>query len=158
MKKFILILLCCFAILSINAATAHQTSELSLAKSVETSEITTNLFDENKKKQATLLSAAKAQQVFKFVFGEELDSVTEEDRKKAKKILKSMIKQSCGMHHTKKLMESSLFQRSDWRPIVKKMVVQVAKGCNGVIYENVKVSLKRNWRSAFEIRKQTGEW
>lgn len=154
-----LIFTCCIAILSINVATAHQPSELSLTKSNETLEIANKYVDEkNSKKPSTKLSEAQAQQVFKFIFGEELDSITKEDRKVAEKLLKSMVKQSCGMDFTKKLMESSLFKRSDWKPIVKAMVLKVAEGCEGVIYESVKDNLKRNWRSPFEIRQATGEW
>ncbi len=106
-------------------------------------------------------------EVFNFVFDDSdtstLGSITSEDKSKANLFVKELTEKSCALSYSETLITSAVSPSRTLQGIVKAFIENnYTKSCDdlkgGKIYESVRATLKRNWKSAFEIRTQTGEW
>lgn len=91
--------------------------------------------------------------------GESLDEITNADKEMALFLFKELLEKSC--------QESSIVGSAFTRPTLASLAVSIIKtsftDCSngtqtGKYYENIRVTIAIKWKSAFEIRKQTGEW
>ncbi|MEO8148334.1 MAG: hypothetical protein ABI723_11880 [Bacteroidia bacterium] len=116
------------------------------------------------------LNETQTKQIFDFLFGMNASSgltINEEDKKKASFFLNELIDGSCKMSLAQGLLEGAFPIKTtiseSVEQIAKAIIKSSYKNCykgamEGNFYESVKVTLARNWKSPFEIRKQTGEW
>lgn len=105
--------------------------------------------------------------VYDFVFGEgsgkKLGNITKQDKDKATLFFADLVDKSCAMSYAETLMKTALNPASNIKTLIRNFAAKHYKGCHedikdGKIYDSVRNTLKRNWKSAFEIRIQTEEW
>jgi hypothetical protein len=106
------------------------------------------------------ITDAQTVAVFNFLFGANQASdftITEQDKNKAIEFIKNLVKSSCEMS-----IVESLNNVNDTLSSLVKGIATSINGCenakNGKYYESIRVTLARNFRSEFLIRKNTGEW
>lgn len=109
----------------------------------------------------------ETKELLDFIFGtgasKRIGSFTSEDIKISNELAKELVEKSCWMSYIESLFRSSIKPNATLKGIFVSLAKKHRKGCanevkNGEIYESVRLSLKRNWKSAFEIRVQTGTW
>ena len=120
--------------------------------------------------KAQTLNETQTKQIFDFLFGKNASSnllINEEDKKKAAFFLNELIDGSCKMSLAQGLTEGAFSIKTNISESVEEIVKDIIKSSyencykgtsDGNFYASVKVTLTRNWKSPFEIRKQTGEW
>ena len=96
---------------------------------------------------------------FNFIFdNDKADKlvITTDDKDKALEIFTSLIDMSCTLNKVVKLYS---FNRPSFKNIAKKLFKIGTTKCNNEQYaEAVRKKLALNWKSAYAIRVQTGEW
>ena len=116
--------------------------------------------------QAQNLNDSETKGVFDLIFGAGSSAdliINNNDKQVAYKLLNELIEKSCQMSVAEGLMRSAYsYNRSISRlamNIIRSNYSNCSKGAKeGRYYESVRVTIVRNWSSAFQIRKQTGEW
>ena len=102
--------------------------------------------------------------VFETIFGIGSTSgltISNEDKEKAKLFLDELVKGSCKMSAIEGVFRQAFSFNPTIIGVIKSVAGSYAKGCicsDGKFYVVIRDTLRLNWRSAFEIRKQTGEW
>ena len=116
------------------------------------------------------LNETETKPVCNFLFGSEACNqitMNEQDKRKAGFLLNQLIEGSCKMSLVEGLYKGTVSIKATVSESVEQIVKSIVKSfhsncskavAEGFFYESVRASIARNWKSSFEIRKQTGEW
>jgi len=89
--------------------------------------------------------------------------INEQDRKQAELLLKELIEKSCKMSVVEGIFRSTFSFNPTLSSIIKNIAKSLANNCGsavneGKFYTTIRDTIRLKWKSAYDIRRQTGEW
>jgi hypothetical protein len=119
-------------------------------------------YAQNPQAASTELTSRNVKDIFNFIFdNDKADflTITEEDKQKATTLFTDLIDKSCAMGKMEKITKAIYFNKPSFKKIVKAFFKAGIMKCDSEkYYDAVRTSLARNFKSAYAIRVQTGEW
>lgn len=117
--------------------------------------------DGDNKKDKDEISDGQTKKIFDLFFGQGSSadfSINDEDTRVAKSLLTELINRSCQMAVVEGLQSLDISLMS-----IAESIYTITSNCNnaknkGKYYEAIRNTISVKWKSAFSVRKQTGEW
>ena len=116
--------------------------------------------------QSQALTNSETKAVLSLVFGSNSTAdlqINEQDKAMAAKFMNELVEKTCQLSIVEGVLDNVYSFNYELADLAVSIAKKVGSNCNaaakkGKYSEAVRVTIARNWKSAFAIRKQTGEW